>query len=197
MVTKNSIDSNIPIELSIGGTNAASLSTSLGVTKYDGTRIVSSSTYTIDSSNIATNTAQPAFLTETALSSSNVTGDGTTYQVLFPTAIFDQNANIGATSIFTAPVTGVYFLNAEVLLSGIDAAHDTLTLSIVTTLNTFSYICNPYKLSSSTGELSVKLRTLANMTATNTAYVTIAVSGGTKVIGNSATYSLFSGYLKC
>ena len=40
MVTKNSIGSNIPIEISKGGTNASSMTTTDGVCYFDGTRIV-------------------------------------------------------------------------------------------------------------------------------------------------------------
>ena len=40
MVTKNSIGSNIPIEISKGGTNASSMTTTDGVVYYDGTRLV-------------------------------------------------------------------------------------------------------------------------------------------------------------
>ena len=40
MVTKNSIGSNIPIDISKGGTNASSMTTTDGVVYYDGTRLV-------------------------------------------------------------------------------------------------------------------------------------------------------------
>lgn len=40
MATKNAINSNIPIELSLGGTNATSMTDTDGVIYYDGTRLV-------------------------------------------------------------------------------------------------------------------------------------------------------------
>jgi hypothetical protein len=40
MATKNSIDSNIPIEISKGGTNTTSLANTNGVIYYDGTNLV-------------------------------------------------------------------------------------------------------------------------------------------------------------
>jgi len=43
MATINSINSNIPIEVSKGGTNATSLATQYGVVYYDGTSLVTTS----------------------------------------------------------------------------------------------------------------------------------------------------------
>lgn len=54
MVTINAIDSNIPIELSKGGTNATTMATNSGIIKFDGTSLVTSSTAKIDSNNVYT-----------------------------------------------------------------------------------------------------------------------------------------------
>ena len=40
MATKNSFNSNIPVEISKGGTNATSMTDTNGVAYYDGTRLV-------------------------------------------------------------------------------------------------------------------------------------------------------------
>lgn len=98
-----------------GGTNATSFATTNGVVKYDGTRLVTSSALTLSAANVLQNTAQPCFFVYLNTTSSNVTGDGTTYPVLYDTVLFDQASNITLNSagktIFTAPVTGKYLFN--------------------------------------------------------------------------------------
>lgn len=47
MVTKNSINSSNPIEISKGGTNASSMATADGIVYYDGTKLVTTSAGTI------------------------------------------------------------------------------------------------------------------------------------------------------
>lgn len=54
-------------------------------------------------------TKQPAFLAYVNTAILNVTGDSTTYTIIFDTEVFDQDSNFNlGTSIFTAPITGNY-----------------------------------------------------------------------------------------
>jgi hypothetical protein len=118
-----------------GGTNATSMSTSTGIVKYDGTRLVTSSTAKIDSSNRMTNTAQPAFMAYLVTTTTNNTGDNTLYTVTFDTVAFDQGSNFSSSTTFTAPITGRYLFGANVCYTGASAAN---SLGIVS-LNTTAY----------------------------------------------------------
>jgi hypothetical protein len=203
MATINSISSNIPIEISKGGTNVTTFSTSTGIVKYDGTSLVTSTTATIDASNRMVNTAQPAFLAQVDSTISDVTGDAnTTYTIVFDTETFDQGANFNGTTTFTAPVTGKYFFTLNVLLGGLLVGHILYICNIATSSTTFSSAGNPYVLSSS-AQTSVALNTFCAMTAGDTATASIRVANSTKtvdIIGNSvsgASTTFFAGYLVC
>ncbi len=64
-------------------------------------------------------TGQPAFLAYLNTSVTNVSGDGTTYTVIFDTEVFDQDSNFNlGTSTFTAPITGRYQLHFVALFVG-------------------------------------------------------------------------------
>jgi hypothetical protein len=187
MVTKNAIGSNIPIELAKGGTNATSFSTSTGIVKYDGTSLITSSTALIDSSNRYTNTGQPCFYAYISSDQSNVTGDGTTYTVLFDTA----SVNVGScyvtgTGIFTAPVTGKYLFTASLYYNGLAAGNTSMTNQLLATSHfvRFSQL-NPGAMQAS-GELSQTVSVIIPMTAAETTYITTTVSGGTKIVGLKA-----------
>jgi hypothetical protein len=134
MATKNSWNSNVPVEIAKGGTNATTMATSTGIVKYDGTSLVTSSTAKIDSSNRYTNTGQPAFHAFLGSQIDNVTGAGTDYSIVFDDELFDYCANFNtATGIFTAPVDGVFLLTAKVLLVNVLMACTFFTLRIKTT----------------------------------------------------------------
>lgn len=180
-----------------GGTNATSMSTSTGIVKYDGTRLVTSSTALIDSSNRQTNTSQPAFFAYNTTAPTNVTGDGTAYTIVFDTELFDQNNNFDATSTFTAPVTGKYQFNVTILAQQATSAM-TRGSALVTTARTYNMNDDG---ASFTGNNALQFSLLVPMTAGDTAQVTVIFGGGAKVVdiygaaGDART--TFSGYLVC
>ena len=199
MPTINSWNSNIPVELSKGGTNATSMATSTGIVKYDGTRLVTSSTALIDSSNRTTNTSQPCFRAYANLQS-DVTGDGTEYTVIFAHENFDQANNFDATSTFTVPVTGIYCLYVNLWLSGVLTAHTLGSLFIKNGVNVVSKsFVNLFDLAQSNGQATMFNYTTANLTAADTLTVRIVVSGSTKVVDIAANTdsSYFGGFLIC
>lgn len=122
MGTNNSWNSANPVEVAKGGTNATSMATNTGIVKFDGTRLVTSSTALIDASNRYTNTSQPMFLAYLNTDVTNATGDGTRYQVVYDTEVSDIGANFSTvTGAFTAPVAGIYKFSHGFTLSNLSA----------------------------------------------------------------------------
>jgi hypothetical protein len=141
-------------------------------------------------------TLQPCFQAAFSAGSANVTGDGTAYQVAWDTAVFDQASNFttGAGAKFTAPVTGKYLLTVHLSLSGL-VATETVLIQIITTSKTY----NVFDLTAGTGTEIYSGTVIANMSATDTANITVIVSGGAKTVSvqNNLSNSGFYGTLLC
>jgi len=198
MANNNSWNSVIPIPLSKGGTNATSMATSTGIVKYDGTRLVTSSTDLINSSNINTNTSQPSFFSYLGSTASNVTGDGTLYQIIFNTSIFDQNSNYDTgTGVFTAPVSGVYHFSVGISLTGLVSVS---TLGIIFTSTTKNYRFSNNSQSFVGNNIICSSWTIF-MNATDTLTVSTNSGGSTKTVSvfgaSGVTETFFSGSLVC
>lgn len=144
------------------------------------------------------NSKQPLFSAYNSSVRTDVTGDGTLVTpVLFDTEISDQASNF-ASNTFTAPYTGQYYLITNVVLQQVTAAMS-ITASIVTTAR--GYVGTNIG-TGIVGNNTCTVIAIADMTAGDTAIVTVQVSGGTKVVdiygdnsGNPRTY--FQGYLIC
>lgn len=130
----------------------------------------------------------------------NVTGDGTSYSVVFGTELEDVGGDYNhTTGVFTAPIDGEYFFNANVLLSGLTSAHTFGHLSIITTSASFrGAYQNPYSMAY-TGYVTLNTIARCRMTAGQTASVSVYVANGTKVVNVFASgaivYSYFQGGL--
>jgi hypothetical protein len=196
--TINSINSTIPIEISKGGTNAASFSTATGIVKYDGTSLVTSTTATIDASNRMRNTAQPAFNSGIMNAFvNNITGDGTAYALVSDVERFDQNNNFNGTTTFTAPKTGKYLFVVQTQPSGLSSVFTYGSIDIVTTSATYRFLCN-IGAAIYVNFRTISINALCPMTAGDTATFVLTVSGGTKVVDiqNSET-NIFCSTLAC
>lgn len=141
---------------------------------------------------------QPAFLAYLSADAVDVTGDGTQYTVPCDTEVFDQGANyVPGTGVFTAPVTGRYLLSATAGMTGVLSGHTTATLRIVTSSRTYT---TTQTLPATAGTYAFDLQVVANMTAGDTASMSMQVSGSTKVVdltGSSSPRTHFSGALLC
>lgn len=188
------------LSLAAGGTNAASMATSTGVVKYDGTRLVTSSTALIDSSNRFLNSSQPAFLALHSVNQDNVTGNNTTVTINFTTEVFDQANNYDGTNTFTAPVTGRYFLCASMFLGSVTGG-TTGSLQIVTSNR--SYVSNGFSytaIQNAAGAITCTMSVIADMDSADTAIVQTTLNGigaDTADLTASTNRTYFSGYLIC
>jgi len=134
---------------------------------------------------------QPAFL-ETITSGTNNFGDGPAYTVVWTTEVLDRSNsfNLG-TSIFTAPVAGVYAFVCFLDTSSVNVSPTTPTVTIVTTGQSYYNNLPAYTTATCRG-LSVAY---TQMSAGDTAKVTIAGNSllGTKTAG--ITFGYFAGFL--
>lgn len=144
---------------------------------------------------------QPAFLAYVNTTITNVTGDSSDYTVIFDTEVYDNDGNFDlASSTFTAPVTGKYFLQFAVLVTG----GTTITganAKIVTSNRTYN---NTMPLSpGATTSCSINMSVIADMDAADTAtFVVNTTDGGGKVddvngLSSSTLRTYVSGHLVC
>lgn len=145
--------------------------------------------------------AQPCF-SAYASTQSNVTGDGTTYQIIFANA----DVNIGTmlntgTGTVTIPATGRYQFNINITVSGLTVAMTNSNLIINqagSQTRTYTIYTGNIQASSSIGFFSVSGSVIINCTANDTIKITLLILNGTKaaaVSGGGAGNSSFSGWL--
>lgn len=140
------------------------------------------------------------FLVHCSADITDVTGDGTAYDVVFDTAISNPGTVVSlSTGVFTAPVAGLYQLSAVVSLLGLLDAHTLGEIVIVTSNRTYRLQRHRFgqNIRDSVGGLDVYSGSiLADLDASDTAKVQVSVSGSTKTVdidgGTSATF--FSGH---
>ena len=146
----------------------------------------------IDDDGHVTKPLQPAFMAK-AGGQSNLANST---HILFPNAneIIDRNADYND-SIFTAPVTGVYNLSVNVRLISVTADASYIIIRLVTSNRNYDWIWDPRPGDDTWDYVSASINVLADMDASDTAYVYYYQSGGTfnNDIGSGVGH--FSGYL--
>ena len=110
----------------------------------------------------------------------NVTGDGTVYTIVYGSEIFDQGADFSSTT-FTAPATGRYQINGQVMLSNLGSGHTAAVINVVTSNRSYRMEFNPYAISSGT-LAPMPFSMIADLDSADTVTVTVAVSGSTKTV---------------
>ncbi len=147
----------------------------------------------------------PAFFAYLVSTVSNATGGGVPYQIIYDTLPYNSGGafNLG-TSVFTAPVTGLYNFSCGVGLSFGSGVTRYMELSLVTTSRTFSLLFESTRNSNfqldRTGELTVPGGNVyTNMTAGDTARIVITVNLGSQNVDVTgiapAVRTFFSGEL--
>lgn len=168
---------NAPTE----GTNDYALFVDAGDARFDGNVLMP---------------AQPAFLAYNSATDDNQTGNGAVATVDFDTEIFDQGADFTGDT-FTAPVSGRYLLHAEVRVTGITSAADTLSIALVTSNRTYTNIWDATN--AIPGSVTRVMSTVADMDASDTVTVTCTGSGESSdvmdIVGAATPDTAFSGCL--
>ena len=186
-----------------GGTNATSFTQSNGIVTYNGTSLVNYAGPQIDSSGRATNTTQPCFLAYPSANLSNVTGDGTVYQVAFNATQFDVGSAYDTSNFYyVAPVAGKYFVSYAIQYQGLGASHTNSDVYFQIGAGSnyiYEFRNNPYAISVS-GVALITGTAIFNLSANDHILLVAAVYGGTKTVTigmNSSTdpRSYIAGYL--
>ena len=148
----------------------------------------------IDANGHVTMPNQPAFFVQRSATQSNISNGGGHVTVTFDTEIFDQNADF-ASNTFTAPVTGRYQLNLSLRVNSLDTGANYYQV-FMRTSNREIYVTHDPNYTADLSYHQFSFGVLADMDASDTAYVSIVQSGGTAqtdVMGGGDTS--FSGYL--
>ena len=145
----------------------------------------------------ATLASQPAFLAYLTAAQASATGDGTEVQVAFNSELFDKT-NAHAASAFTAPLAGIYTLNATLKLNAVGAAHTGGWLRLEVSGTDYYFQPSFAALASAAGDCAVTWQVTVDMAKNGVAKLYVKVSGGTKTVdiqGSGLLETFWSGYL--
>ena len=153
----------------------------------------------IDASGAMTKPLQPAFsVHKNGTDQSNIALN-TDVTLTWTHSRFDQNSDFDfVNGRFTAPVTGKYQLNGNILLESLDAAADYYIVYLHTSNAKYRFIFDPDFMSDSP-YWSVAISVIADMDANDISSIVVNQGGGTSQtdIDGSAEYTNFSGHLVC
>lgn len=140
---------------------------------------------------------RPAFMLYLASNNNNVTGSGATFILGASVALtkaFDTGNNCTTAGVFTAPITGLYYLQAAMQYTGLLIASG-ITLSIITTART---ITNQTSRSAIALSLGSTISGCMYMNNGDTAYLSSVVTGElgntADAVGGSSPACFFSGF---
>jgi len=169
-----------------------------------GSALGTNDTFVMTSSGQRSLPLQPAFSAYLSAAATNVTGDNTVYSVICDTEIFDIGSNYNnATGSFVAPITGRYVLCANIqLVNDTSTGGNEFSCTLVTSNRSYNAIFLPtYRKvtgwAGPNGSIAMPFSVLADMDASDTAYITIACNNGSKTddIYGGNCYTWFQGYL--
>ena len=192
------------LKIQTGTTSASYLSfadgdNNRGYVKYDHNNdslelgVAGESHFNINNAHILTMDKQPAFMAHPSTPQSNIPVNGFT-TIVFGTERFDQNSDF-ASNTFTAPVTGKYQLQVSMRLDSLDTDNNNIQLHITTSNRTYYSIIQPTVLAADPAFWWLGVTVLADMDASDTAYVRIYISNDGAAQIDVQADSYFSGYL--
>ena len=152
----------------------------------------------IDADGHITMPHQPAFsVHKNGTHQENFANDGSAVTVTWSTERFDNNLDFSSNT-FTAPVTGKYLLTLVMRINTIDTVPTYYIPTIVTSNQSYRDIIDP-NYASDLNYKAFKVVVIADMDASDTAYVTMQQSGGTQAsdINGDNPYTYFTGALLC
>lgn len=169
-----------------------------------GSALGTNDTFIMTSAGARTLPLQPTFLAYLSSTVNNVTGDSTAYKIAFDSEITDIGSNFNTTTYeFTAPITGLYRLETTFQLTGVPSsgAPGSYSGGITTSNRGYTQQFSAIRIHTG-GELSICFSVLADMDASDTAYVQFLVDASSKVVdvyssGSSDLRTRFSGTLEC
>lgn len=124
-----------------------------------------------------------AFNAVATVDQDNVTGDGTSYTVVFNDVVKDQNSNYNSsTGVFTAPRAGLYHFACNLFCSAFIAGNTVGEIDLVATSGTVRKFFNPVAVASSSGFIGIDISSYVTMAAGDTVSIVIIISGGTKTV---------------
>ena len=152
----------------------------------------------IDADGHITMPHQPAFsVHKNGTHQENFANDGSAVTVTWSTERFDNNLDFSSNT-FTAPVTGKYLLTLVMRINTIDTVPTYYIPTIVTSNQSYRDIIDP-NYASDLNYKAFKVVVIADMDASDTAYVTMQQSGGNQAsdINGDNPYTYFTGALLC
>ena len=152
----------------------------------------------IDADGHITMPHQPAFsVHKNGTHQENFANDGSAVTVTWSTERFDNNLDFSSNT-FTDPVTGKYLLTLVMRINTIDTVPTYYIPTIVTSNQSYRDIIDP-NYASDLNYKAFKVVVIADMDASDTAYVTMQQSGGTQAsdINGDNPYTYFTGALLC
>lgn len=194
-----------------GDVSGPGSSTDNALARWNGTGgdTLQDSTVIVSDNGEMTNASQPSFFASLASSDANETGDGTQFILgdtdvgTALTEVYDRNGDFSTGSssgaLFTAPVDGIYQFHGTITVTGLTSSHTQVIIQS-TTAGTLVrlFAGNAANMRTNGNVCSWNFSWTAQMSATNTADLKIAVSNGTKVVtinGGSNYNTWWSGYL--
>ena len=141
---------------------------------------------------------QPCFFAFNSVSDNDVTGTNSAITVDFDTEKFDRGANF-TTDTFTAPVTGLYQLNATALIGGLTSAADTIFIRIVSSNQNIR--SGQHTDAGDLGDVvGLVVTAVVEMDASDTAFIEVLGSGEASAVHDilgdaTAAFTHFSGCL--
>jgi len=150
--------------------------------------------WVMDSTGAVTMPSQPAFQAKPSSEQTNI-AINTAVTIVLDTEVFDQNADF-ASNTFTAPVTGKYQLNVTLRLQNVDSAAGYYHIYLKTSNRDYFSLLDP-DYGQDAAFMTMHLSVLADMDASDTAYVQLYQSAGTAQTDIHSGDTVFSGYLVC